>query len=43
LLTARGTIPIPEHINTIAGVDVHFNCNQKVAKARLARGYFLVD
>ena len=39
----RETIPIPEDINTIEGVMVHFNCNQKVAKASLARGYFIVD
>ena len=39
----RETIPIPEDINTIEGVTVHFNCNQKVAKASLARGYFIVD
>jgi hypothetical protein len=39
----RETIPIPDDINTIEGVMVHFNCNQKVAKASLARGYFIVD
>ena len=37
------TIPIPKDINTIEGVMVHFNCNQKVAKASLVRGYFIVD
>jgi hypothetical protein len=39
----RETIPIPEDITTIEGVIVHFNCNQRVAKASLARGYFIVD
>ena len=39
----REIIPIPKNINTIEGVMVHFNCNQKVAKASLARGYFIVD
>jgi hypothetical protein len=39
----RETIPIPEDINTIEGVMAYFNCNQKVAKASLARGYYIVD
>lgn len=39
----RETIPIPEDINTIEVVMVHFNCNQKVANASLARGYFIID
>jgi hypothetical protein len=38
----REIIPIPEDINTIEGVMVHFSCNQKVAKASLARGYYIV-
>ena len=39
----RETIPIPEDINTIEAVMVHFGCTQKRAKASLARGYYIID
>ncbi len=39
----REVIPIPEDINSIEAVMVHFGCTQKRAKASLARGYYIID
>jgi len=39
----REVIPIPEDINSIEAVMIHFGCTQKRAKVSLERGYFIVD